>query len=312
MHTTNGGGDWTEQTSGTLNDIAFADANHGLAIGAAGLVLKTTNAGATWMTLPASTTEDLLAVAYPATDAATVVGNRGTILRTSDGGSTWTPQASGTTNSVAAVSFVDPEHGWAVGHLGSGKYFIIHTSDGGGSWGVQMTNIAHTLRAVHFTDRQNGTVVGNDGLILHTTNGGADWQTQLGRTSAALSGVFFTDAETGWIVGSGILHTRVAGAVQTRNEPAGDERPLVAGLEPNAPSPFIEETAIGFTLNAPGPVRLLVYDLLGRRVAVLVNAAMDSGHHSVRWNPGDLPSGVYWCRLEAEGRQQTRPLVRAQ
>jgi hypothetical protein len=56
-------------------------------------------------------------------------------------------------------------------------------------------------------------------------------------------------------------------------------------------------------------VRLVVYDMLGREVAVLVNEAMPAGTHSVRWNGSGLSSGVYTYRLEAGGAALTKKML---
>ncbi len=76
-------------------------------------------------------------------------------------------------------------------------------------------------------------------------------------------------------------------------------------LEQNYPNPFNSQTAISYQLPAPSGVEgsaaswvnLRVFDLLGREVATLVNGIRASGTHTVQWNAGFLPSGMYVCRL---------------
>ena len=46
-------------------------------------------------------------------------------------------------------------------------------------------------------------------------------------------------------------------------------------------------------------MRLTVYDVLGRKVATLVDDVMTAGNHEVSWNASDLPSGMYFVRLTA-------------
>jgi hypothetical protein len=57
---------------------------------------------------------------------------------------------------------------------------------------------------------------------------------------------------------------------------------------------------------------LKVYDMLGRELALLVNEPKEAGYHSVIWNAGNLPSGVYFYRLETNGKSfvQKMALVR--
>ncbi len=80
------------------------------------------------------------------------------------------------------------------------------------------------------------------------------------------------------------------------------EVPATYALSQNYPNPFNPQTTIRFGLPQSGPVRLAVYDVLGREVAVLVEAALPAGRHRAGFEPGDLPSGVYLYRLEAGGR----------
>jgi hypothetical protein len=75
--------------------------------------------------------------------------------------------------------------------------------------------------------------------------------------------------------------------------------PIDATLGQNYPNPFNPSTTIayGIPFGTFGAASLRVYDLLGREVAVLVNEVKQAGMHSVTWNAGALPSGVYVCRL---------------
>jgi len=56
-------------------------------------------------------------------------------------------------------------------------------------------------------------------------------------------------------------------------------------------------------------VTLRVYDVLGREVAVLVDAVQAAGVHQVRFDAGDLPSGVYLYRMAAGSFNRTRVML---
>lgn|GEM_PF-3408685 len=76
----------------------------------------------------------------------------------------------------------------------------------------------------------------------------------------------------------------------------------VQNLELNAnPNPFNPSTYINFTIPKNSFVSLIVYDLLGREVANLVDEELTKGTHRVLFNGGNLASGVYLYRLEASG-----------
>jgi hypothetical protein len=80
-------------------------------------------------------------------------------------------------------------------------------------------------------------------------------------------------------------------------------------LHQNFPNPFNPSTEIRWKIPDVRLVRLNVFDILGREVAVLVNEVKDGGTHSVSFDAGDLPSGVYYCRLVAGASRQTRKMV---
>jgi hypothetical protein len=80
-------------------------------------------------------------------------------------------------------------------------------------------------------------------------------------------------------------------------------------LSQNYPNPFNPSTMISFNLKEAGRVRLSVFDVLGREVAVLVNGDRAAGSYDVNFNAGNLPTGVYLYRLEAGSFSAVRKLV---
>ena len=84
-----------------------------------------------------------------------------------------------------------------------------------------------------------------------------------------------------------------------------EENNLTGGfsLEQNYPNPFNPTTVIGFSLLAVGNVTLKVYDVLGKEVATLLNnEAMQSGEHEIQFDASGLPSGIYFYRLNVDGK----------
>jgi hypothetical protein len=86
-------------------------------------------------------------------------------------------------------------------------------------------------------------------------------------------------------------------------------RPLEFALNQNYPNPFNPSTSITFSLPRSEFAVLEVYSLLGKMVATLFSAVLSSGEHTIRWQPQDLPSGMYVYRLQAGEMQQFRKLV---
>ncbi len=95
-------------------------------------------------------------------------------------------------------------------------------------------------------------------------------------------------------------------------------RPFGFSLEQNFPNPFNPETKIEYEIP-PSPfyekwerggfVRLAVYDLLGREVAVLVNEAKLAGRYSIPWNATGISSGAYFYRLQAGKYSETKKMI---
>ena len=76
-----------------------------------------------------------------------------------------------------------------------------------------------------------------------------------------------------------------------------DESPVEYTLYQNYPNPFNPVTQIPFELPGQSRVRLAVYDLLGRQVAVLTNRSYEAGRHEVRWDGSSSASGIYIIRM---------------
>ena len=80
-------------------------------------------------------------------------------------------------------------------------------------------------------------------------------------------------------------------------------------LYPPYPNPFNPTVQIRFVLPGRMAVRLEVFDILGQRVDVVVNEALDAGSHAVRFDRADLASGVYIARLATAGGDLVRRMV---
>jgi len=85
--------------------------------------------------------------------------------------------------------------------------------------------------------------------------------------------------------------------------------PPQLALHGNFPNPFARQTTIRYELPQTGPVRLTVYDALGRRVATLVDREQAAGRKAVAFDAGRLASGLYVARLVAESGVRTRRLT---
>jgi photosystem II stability/assembly factor-like uncharacterized protein len=87
-------GNWVTLKSGVatdLYDIAFSSSSYGWAVGQGGTVLRTTDAGTTWLKVPIPTTEDLVGISAANDLTATTLTRSKQIFVTRDGGKSWMP-----------------------------------------------------------------------------------------------------------------------------------------------------------------------------------------------------------------------------
>ena len=80
-------------------------------------------------------------------------------------------------------------------------------------------------------------------------------------------------------------------------------------LEQNYPNPFNPVTHFQFSIAERQLTTLIVYDLLGRQVATLVNGVKEPGVYTTQWDASNAASGVYIYRLQAGGFVETRRLI---
>jgi hypothetical protein len=85
--------------------------------------------------------------------------------------------------------------------------------------------------------------------------------------------------------------------------------PTHYSLSQNYPNPFNPNTLIKFSLPESGFVKLTIYDLLGREVALLMNAEQSAGSYEVELNATGLPSGIYFYRFQAGDFIETKKMI---
>ena len=90
----------------------------------------------------------------------------------------------------------------------------------------------------------------------------------------------------------------------SRGTPTNTESVEVPGtfrLEQNYPNPFNPETAIPYQVARPAQITLMVYDMLGRPVATLLDSPQMPGRYTVSFRPTDIATGIYLVEMRADG-----------
>jgi hypothetical protein len=80
-------------------------------------------------------------------------------------------------------------------------------------------------------------------------------------------------------------------------------------LSQNYPNPFNPITQIEYELPINGITTLVVYDILGDKIATLVNEEKAAGYYSVAFNASNLPSGVYFYTLNSKSFSRTKKMI---
>lgn len=96
-------------------------------------------------------------------------------------------------------------------------------------------------------------------------------------------------------------------AVGTSTE--SEEVPESTELLSNYPNPFNPTTTITYRLKEAAPVRMEVFNVLGERVAMLLDAVVPAGEHEVSFDASGLPSGMYFYTLSTKGMAQRRMMM---
>ena len=159
----------------------------------------------------------------------------------------------------------------------------------------------HLVRALHLE------TTGDTGDYIETLAIGASGNVYVVgsfRADRAILG-----ADTLYARGKGNLFIAKYGATSLSSEPP-DGVPSGEIEISNYPNPFRQRATIEYRVPAPGHVRLTVYDVLGRELAVLVDERQSAGSHSAKLDASSWPGGVYLYRLEAGNQVATGRLVR--
>jgi hypothetical protein len=90
---------------------------------------------------------------------------------------------------------------------------------------------------------------------------------------------------------------------------ANNDIPESAKLNPNYPNPFNPQTTIPYEVTEDAQVKLTVWNMIGQKVATLVDGVVEAGSHQETWNAASMPSGIYIARFEVGSKVFTRKMT---
>jgi hypothetical protein len=116
---------------------------------------------------------------------------------------------------------------------------------------------------------------------------------------------FWMDDRTGlYQIWSAVIELSLVGAAEE-----APSKPFGFQIFQNYPNPFNPSTTIEYSVASEQFVELSVYDLLGRKVAVLVNGTQPAGLHSIHFDASSLSSSVYFYELRSGTAKLTKKLL---
>lgn len=210
----------------TLRAIAFLG-ERGYAVGDFGTVLRTDDAGTTWVGLTTGFTVRLQVVRAITGDSF-VVGGGCVVRRSDDAGASfdrlrWSASEERCRSTIRSLYFPSSDVGYLL--LANGR--VLRTQDGGKTWSPRTAvpdskaaDPGSTLRVsdIWFTGLNIGFVVAGNGAVYRTADGGTSW-TQVGLAPQHLDSLYFTDPATGYAAGgTSVMKTVDGGFTWTRQD----------------------------------------------------------------------------------------------
>lgn len=216
IRSTNSGTSFISQpfvTEHSITDIEFLNVSTGYAVAGFGEgdILKTTDAGETWVSQVSAYTLPLYGIAFTSAETGYLAGSIN-IKKTTNGGQNWIDVYTSTQNEIFGdIFFTNVNTGYAVGSYGK----LLKTTNAGATWNSStIPNSGTFLNSVYFVNENTGFAAGADNKALKTTDGGATW-TLMNVTSGmwSFNNVFFSDINTGYLSsGNGLFKTTTGGS----------------------------------------------------------------------------------------------------
>jgi photosystem II stability/assembly factor-like uncharacterized protein len=307
VYSTNGGYAWTPASNGLSSPYVYALLADGgtLLAGTLKGVFRTTDSGGLWSNATSGMgSVHVLCFATHGTDL--FAGTASGVFRSTDLGASWTAAGAGlpVTDINALASLGDKLF------AGTNSFAVFRLMDGDTNWMPAYTGMPEASFVTSFAVSGNAVFAGTFTGVFMTKDDGATWSSinqglsDTAVVSLAVQGSFLFAGTSA----NGIFLRRISEVIDSapdvaRTEPAGFR------LLQNYPNPFNPTTAIEYVLAKSSMVKLSVYDILGREVAVIINENENAGTHEVRFDALALSSGVYFYRLQAGDFVQTHKML---
>lgn len=229
---------------------------------------------------------------------------RGVFLST-DSGASWNAVNTGLTGGYVTALVANDSSVLA------GSWGVFLSTDGGVHWNAADSGLPSPYPGINcFEFFGSNVFAGTDGGgIFLSTDRGLSWAAvNMGLEGARVLSIAVSGKDLLAGTESGLWKrplSEMITAVETRSNPI----PSAFSLMQNYPNPFNPSTIISYHLATNANVVLRIFDVLGRQVGTLVNERQRAGDHSVKFDGGALPSGVYFYKLETGVYHDTKKLL---
>ncbi len=239
---------------------------------------------------------------------------QGEIWKSVNGGVNWTKVWTNTSSSeipALANTQFNPNLMMATNWSGTSIY---KSTNGGDNWAFSHST-SHSGWGANFCEEDPNVYMSgswSSGYSTWTLNGGTSWSSLSSGLSG--SGGFMLLPEKGLILGqagSSVYKFRVSYDVITSVEEItlNTGIPSDFDLSQNYPNPFNPSTKIRYDIPVKSNVKLVVYDQLGRVVNEIVNGVKNAGSYEVEFNGSELASGIYFYKLDVDGKSFTKKMI---
>ncbi|GJQ32883.1 MAG: hypothetical protein HBSAPP04_17220 [Ignavibacteriaceae bacterium] len=172
-----------------------------IAVGAKGVITKTTNSGTSWTLLRSGYLQALNSVSFPTSTVGYAVGDTAVVLKTTDGGETWNAVSSPLdAGNLTKVQFISSTVGFVNDKTGPK---IHKTTDGGLSWITFVTSYHGDINSFEMVDADNGFYLAKEGYIFKISSGVSSI---VCTTVVAPLAIDFYDANSGIVVGNSVTY----------------------------------------------------------------------------------------------------------
>jgi len=336
IRSSNGGANWENvgNFSGyTLGGMDFIDSNLGYIVGSYfnfgyhSILLKSTNGGNSWVSTLQSSSDLFCSIKFINSSTGFITAEYGNLFKTTNSGNNWSVTAFGTNNSLNSIYFVNNN----TGYLGTVNGLFKTTNQGINWSNIQISVVYYfKVNSIYFSNSNTGYLTGityheyygKSGVIFKTINGGYNWYYFSDNNNLpyiqnrGINSISFLNDTIGFIYGDKgtILKTSNGGFLPIRLQNVSYEIPQKFVISQNYPNPFNPQTKIKFNVpsNVKGQtsnVKLIIYDLLGREVATLVNEELKPGTYEADWDGSNFSSGVYFYKIISNEFVETKKMV---